>query len=220
MPPPLHPRSRLTSSLFATTLFACFFVVALPHILPCPAPRLAYADGEMPDGTQQRRRRRRRKIVEKDAEQTGSSIGCRDTEDNSDEGSMVLSKSPMPKRECPLPKPGGLVGEILGLKPPSTGRDGKGRPPWSYIYIGGYDCTYCMNWMVHLSVEGHRHLIWMSSCLQIEMRIWRQWGIVVKKYSVSLYFGFSVVPRFIAVWWHDNWVHEAHQSIRREVRGE
>jgi cytochrome c oxidase assembly factor 2 len=55
MPPLLHPRSRFTSSLFATTVFASFFVVALPHILPCPAPRLAYADGEMPDGTPQRR---------------------------------------------------------------------------------------------------------------------------------------------------------------------
>ncbi|KAK3294870.1 uncharacterized protein B0H64DRAFT_443904 [Chaetomium fimeti] len=46
MPPPhLHPRSRMTSSLFATTVLASFLVVALPHILPCPAPRRAYADG-------------------------------------------------------------------------------------------------------------------------------------------------------------------------------
>jgi cytochrome c oxidase assembly factor 2 len=32
-------------------------------------------------------------------------------------------------RECPVPKPGGLVGEILGFKGPSSS-DGKGsRPP-------------------------------------------------------------------------------------------
>jgi cytochrome c oxidase assembly factor 2 len=32
------------------------------------------------------------------------------------------------KRECPVPKPGGLVGEILGFKGSSS--DGKGsRPP-------------------------------------------------------------------------------------------
>ncbi|KAL2159941.1 hypothetical protein VTH06DRAFT_2074 [Thermothelomyces fergusii] len=47
MPPPhLHPRSRMTSSLFATTVLASFLVVALPHVLPCPAParRVYYAD--------------------------------------------------------------------------------------------------------------------------------------------------------------------------------
>ncbi|EAQ88107.1 hypothetical protein CHGG_04726 [Chaetomium globosum CBS 148.51] len=38
----------MTSSLFATTVLASFLVVALPHILPCPAPRRAYADeGDM-----------------------------------------------------------------------------------------------------------------------------------------------------------------------------
>jgi cytochrome c oxidase assembly factor 2 len=129
MPPHLHPRSRFTSSLFATTLFASFFVVALPHVLPCPAPRLAYADGEMPDGTPQRRRRRR-KCVGNDGEQSDSSRECQSVENGRDEN-MALSRAPMPmpKRECPVPKPGGLVGEILGFKPPSTNEDGKGRPP-------------------------------------------------------------------------------------------
>lgn len=67
--------------------------------------------------------------MEKDTEQTGSSPGSRDTENGNDNSLMVLSKTPMPKRECPVPKPGGLVGEILGFKPPSIGKDGKGRPP-------------------------------------------------------------------------------------------
>jgi cytochrome c oxidase assembly factor 2 len=127
MPPHLHPRSRFTSSLFATTLFASFFVVALPHVLPCPAPRLAYADGEMPNGTPQRRRRRR-KCTGNDGEQSDSSRESQSVENGRDEN-MALSRAPMPKRECPVPKPGGLVGEILGFKPPSTNEDGKGRPP-------------------------------------------------------------------------------------------
>jgi cytochrome c oxidase assembly factor 2 len=128
MPSHLHPRSRLTSSLFATTLFASFFVVALPHVLPCPAPRLAYADGEMPDGTPLRKRRRR-KCVPNDGEQTESTSGTRELDHGSDESVVILSARLMPKRECPVPKPGGLVGEILGFKPPSSDEDGKGRPP-------------------------------------------------------------------------------------------
>ncbi|KUJ16205.1 uncharacterized protein LY89DRAFT_545105, partial [Mollisia scopiformis] len=101
MPPHLHPRSRLTSSLFATTLFASFFVVALPHALPCPAPRVAYAD----DGTPQNgKRRRRRKCSEK--EESGDEVEAGGEEHR-------VRKS---KRECPVPKPGGIVGKILGFK--------------------------------------------------------------------------------------------------------
>lgn len=33
-----------------------------------------------------------------------------------------------PKRECPVPKPGGLVGEILGFRPGSE-NEGSSRPP-------------------------------------------------------------------------------------------
>jgi hypothetical protein len=37
----------------------------------------------------------------------------------------------IPRRECPVPKPGGLVGELLGFKPSSREEgSGKGeRPP-------------------------------------------------------------------------------------------
>lgn len=82
----------------------------------------------MPDGTPQRRRRRR-KCVGKDGEQAEPSSRSEDMDDTSDRGRMMLSRAPMPKRECPVPKPGGLVGEILGFKPSSTSEDGKGRPP-------------------------------------------------------------------------------------------
>ncbi|KAF8855364.1 hypothetical protein BDZ45DRAFT_676244 [Acephala macrosclerotiorum] len=128
MPPHLHPRSRLTSSLFATTLFASFFVVALPHALPCPAPRVAYAD----DGTPQNGgRRRRRKCVDEENVKEGV------VEESGDEveGDRVRKS----KRECPVPKPPGIIGEILGFKssnssstsrPESSSSEGKGsRPP-------------------------------------------------------------------------------------------
>ncbi|KAL3427243.1 hypothetical protein PVAG01_00752 [Phlyctema vagabunda] len=116
MPPHLHPRSRFTSSLFATTVFASFFVVALPHALPCPAPRVAYADGEMSDGTPRRRRRRKQVEPLKD-------------EDCSDGGDEPETVEPSSRRECPVPKPGGLVGTILGFKESSPDdRQGKGPP--------------------------------------------------------------------------------------------
>ncbi|KAB5572012.1 hypothetical protein GE09DRAFT_652143 [Coniochaeta sp. 2T2.1] len=119
MPPPhLHPRSRMTSSLFATTVFASFFVVALPHILPCPAPRVKYADGEMPPEGK-RRRRRKPEITETpegNIVDFGSSI--------EDEGPQTAKT----KRECPVPKPGGAVGELLGFKKTTAGSDTRPSP--------------------------------------------------------------------------------------------
>ncbi|KAL1901877.1 hypothetical protein Sste5346_001582 [Sporothrix stenoceras] len=148
MPPPhLHPRSRMTSSLFATTVFASFFVVVLPHVLPCPAPRVALADGQMvevaADGTvlpqQQQRRRRRRRLqdevmgpssdapapppvgatqVERDADgmaRFAMETGKR-TSDSESSASQLSSSPRRPNRECPVPKPGGIVGELLGFK--------------------------------------------------------------------------------------------------------
>ncbi|KAE8447663.1 hypothetical protein EG329_010469 [Mollisiaceae sp. DMI_Dod_QoI] len=113
MPPHLHPRSRLTSSLFATTLFASFFVVSLPHVLPCPAPRVAYAD----DGTpQQGKRRRRRKCSDAGGNEVKDSVVEESGDEIEGEGLDRVRKS---KRECPVPKPGGIVGEILGFKSPS-----------------------------------------------------------------------------------------------------
>lgn len=100
----------MTSSLFATTVFACFFVVALPHILPCPASRVAYADGEMlAEGSGKRRRRRKLEIAEaRDASIVEFGSGSGDDEQ--------LRSSARTKRECPVPKPGGVVGELLGFR--------------------------------------------------------------------------------------------------------
>jgi cytochrome c oxidase assembly factor 2 len=118
MPSHLHPRSRLTSSLFATTLLASFLVVGIPHILPCPAPRIAYADGEMAaDGTI--KRRRRRKSASSDELAKGDSNGTKQLDSASLNGENSIAKQASGKRsrrECPIPKPTGMVGELLGFR--------------------------------------------------------------------------------------------------------
>lgn len=109
MTPHLHPRSLTTTSLFGTTLLVSFLVVGMPHIIPCPAPRIAFAEGEQmsisEDGLRQRRRRRRK-------EDQGREDG------QSEEESVKLldqRKQPIRKaRECPIPKPMGIIGSLLG----------------------------------------------------------------------------------------------------------
>ncbi|KAK3061924.1 hypothetical protein LTS18_005172 [Coniosporium uncinatum] len=103
MPPALHPRSRLTTSLFTTTLAVSFLVVGAPHILPCPVPSRAYTEGEFPDPNDPTKRRRRRRKVPSEPEVEAS-------EDVAE--SMTLDKR---KRECPVPKPSGLIGQVLGF---------------------------------------------------------------------------------------------------------
>ncbi|KAH8124029.1 hypothetical protein FP744_10004766 [Trichoderma asperellum] len=107
MTPHLHPRSRMTSSLFATTLIASFFVVALPHVLPCPVPRTKYADGEIivDENGRRKRWRSRDAIVAKD----GLVQFNQTTDDDFDHAEERA------KRECPVPKPGGMLGEWLGF---------------------------------------------------------------------------------------------------------
>lgn len=75
-------------------------------MLPCPAPRQIYAD----DGTPLRKRRRRKveNCPVKDVEME---------EESGDETEMKKGTG----RECPIPKPGGIVGSILGFK--DTGAD-------------------------------------------------------------------------------------------------
>lgn len=127
MPPRLHPRSTFTSSIFVTTLAASFLVVGLPHILPCPAPRVAFADEEVMIGENGRRMRRRRKCVSTDPDappgrptNTTAATSIAEyskVEVSEDEaGSLRDLKAQRMRRECPLPKPGGKVGELLGFK--------------------------------------------------------------------------------------------------------
>ncbi|KAI0890348.1 uncharacterized protein GGS22DRAFT_12450 [Annulohypoxylon maeteangense] len=115
MPPHLHPRSRMTSSLFATTVAASFFVVALPHILPCPVPRVKYADSEIAaDGT---RRRRRRKPTEPTEVKSGI-VQFESSNEDFEKIAAVRRGAAMgarKERECPVPKPGGVIGDIMGF---------------------------------------------------------------------------------------------------------
>jgi len=97
MPPHLHPRSTWTTSLFTSTLAISFLVVGAPHLLPCPVQPRAFADSEMP--TDQRKRRRKRCLDGPREESTAEQC----------EGGER-------KRECPVPKPRGLVGQILGFE--------------------------------------------------------------------------------------------------------
>ncbi|KAF2208866.1 hypothetical protein CERZMDRAFT_101072 [Cercospora zeae-maydis SCOH1-5] len=99
----LHPRSRTTGTLFTVTLAISFVVVAVPHLLPCPVDHRQFADSyETSDGRIMRRRRKR--VI-----------------DDGDSGNVAETDSPddhhaNPQRECPVPKPGGLVGQIMGFE--------------------------------------------------------------------------------------------------------
>ncbi|KAE8146232.1 hypothetical protein BDV25DRAFT_143894 [Aspergillus avenaceus] len=121
MPPHLHPRSRSTSSLFAGTLLASLAVVGLPHLFPCPAPRRTLADSEMivtADGQQVPRIRRRRR---KDAEMLAPEGNALPQTQQPDEVSTFFQMEEEAERlaklgrECPVPKPGGVLGELLGF---------------------------------------------------------------------------------------------------------
>jgi cytochrome c oxidase assembly factor 2 len=104
----------MTSSLFATTMLASFLVVGLPHILPCPAPRITYADGEIVEDENGRRRRRRK--VQQQSQEAQSGV----VQFNITQADLVDHEGNRNKRECPVPKPGGKIGEILGFKQSSN----------------------------------------------------------------------------------------------------
>lgn len=93
------------------TVAVSFFVVALPHMLPCPAPRVKYADSETSqDGTRRKRRRKPEPTEVKDGlAQFGSS----------NDDFERINKATM-KRECPVPKPGGVIGGLMGFSRTGT----------------------------------------------------------------------------------------------------
>ena len=125
MPPHLHPRSRSTTSLFATTLLASLLVVGLPHVFPCPAPRRTLADSEMmttADGQQiQRIKRRRRKDAEMlDPEPTVPPYPTTTQSPDEEVSTFFQMEAEAEKlahirRECPVPKPSEFLGDLLGF---------------------------------------------------------------------------------------------------------
>ena len=77
----------------------------MPHILPCPAPRVAFADAEISkDG---RRRIIRRTGGEGEFEETAEE----DVHEIADAHEMLAKKA----HGCPVPKPSGVMGEVLGF---------------------------------------------------------------------------------------------------------
>jgi cytochrome c oxidase assembly factor 2 len=96
----------MTTSLFTTTLMVSFLVVAAPHLIPCPVDPRTLADS--PDPTGENRRRRRRRLPEDET--------CNDIMSDERRKRKLLEEKLAPKRECPVPKPGGLIGQVLGLK--------------------------------------------------------------------------------------------------------
>lgn len=109
MPPHLHPRSLTTTSLLGTTLLVSFLVVGMPHIIPCPAPRLAFAEGEQISISEEGRRRRRRRR-RKDDQGQEDSISEEENVKLLDQRQESIKKA----RECPVPKPMGIIGSLLG----------------------------------------------------------------------------------------------------------
>ncbi|EXJ84165.1 hypothetical protein A1O3_04832 [Capronia epimyces CBS 606.96] len=142
MPPHLHPRSTATSTLFAGTLLASFIVVGIPHIFPCPRPRTGYADAEIQideDGRPIRRKLRQSpretssSISARDQESTGLAEvltrnaatrrrGLAQSKDLEEEAALFRDLQreaealEMEARECPVPKPKGVIGRLLGFE--------------------------------------------------------------------------------------------------------
>ena len=122
MPPYLHPRSGMTTSLFTTTLAVSFLVVGIPHILPCPVNPKQFADSESDnfDAAAAKRAKRLERKRLRQLENGSKSEGLSDVRGkstNGDEDIGAISKRELARRrECPVPKPGGLIGEIMGFR--------------------------------------------------------------------------------------------------------
>ena len=112
MTPHLHPRSRLTTSLFGTTFLVSFIVVGIPHIVPCPAPRVKFADAEM-EGLEKGQRRRVRAVTDQEAGDMVGNGQLTSQRIHSEEEEAALRKR---AHECPVPKPQGIIGQVLGFK--------------------------------------------------------------------------------------------------------
>ncbi|KAL4802278.1 hypothetical protein BDV18DRAFT_147194 [Aspergillus unguis] len=138
MPPILHPRSRSTTGLFAGTLLASLVVVGIPHVFPCPAPRRTFADSEMiigPDGQQMQRVRRRRRKDDAIIAQEDNVLPKTPASATEEEVSTFLQLEEEAKqlsasgRECPVPKPTGIIGDLLGFSNRTAGQESRESGP-------------------------------------------------------------------------------------------
>lgn len=147
MPPHLHPRSTATSTLFAGTLLASFIVVGIPHVFPCPRPRTGYAadSGEMQIQFDEQGKPVRRRVKQPHTRSSNDDVSRINTEASEissrqhkslaeskpldEEAALfralaaeaeVLEHQAKQARECPVPKPSGWVGRMLGFSQDSS----------------------------------------------------------------------------------------------------
>lgn len=84
----------------------------MPHILPCPAPRVNFADSDfevLEDG-----RRRRRRSSEVSIEDGSSTERRKQMPIHISEGEKAVMRKKA--HECPVPKPPGIIGRVLGFQ--------------------------------------------------------------------------------------------------------
>ena len=126
MPPHLHPRSTATSTLFAGTLLASFIVVGIPHVFPCPVPRRNYADSERQpvdkDGKPITSSKTRPTKAMADPSSDARNTDVKQSRTLQEEAELFrqlqheVELVEKQARECPVPKPKGWIGRMLGFR--------------------------------------------------------------------------------------------------------
>ena len=89
----------------------------MPHIVPCPAPHVRFADAELEVTEDGRRRRRRRSTHDSGSRDAGGEQEELVIADILEKEQLAMRKK---SHECPVPKPRGVVREILGFKKDKT----------------------------------------------------------------------------------------------------
>ncbi len=91
-----------------------FLVVAIPHTVPCPAPRVQFADSELevrgnPQGMKER-------TVRAELDPSKNTVEIRDLPVSEEEVAAMQKAA----HECPVPKPYGAIRKILGFSTSDT----------------------------------------------------------------------------------------------------
>lgn len=92
-----------------------FLVVAMPHIVPCPVPRIKLADEDLDILEDGRRRSRKENHNPDQTQEEDESLTNGQLSSSKQQRAAMRRKA----HECPLPKPGGRIGSLLGVTPGS-----------------------------------------------------------------------------------------------------
>ena len=104
------------------TLAISFLVISLPHLFPCPVPGKQLADTAGRRTGEQRRTRVGQDPIDREVGMPGQALKTSRRRDLRDEdGSESIGSTSLDagldarsERECPVPKPGGWLGEVMG----------------------------------------------------------------------------------------------------------